>query len=67
MDCDVEAEHARRICIELGIPFKLVICDCKEIAERERISEEEAGRKVRYEAFSDMAYELERCGTPKDR
>lgn len=67
VDCDVEAEHARRICIELGIPFKLVICDCKEIAERERISEEEAGRKVRYEAFSDMAYELERCGTPRDR
>ena len=67
VDCDVEAEHARRICIELGIPFKLVICDCKELAEREKISEEEAGRKIRYEAFSDMACELERCGTPRER
>ena len=48
MDCDLEAEHARRICIDFGIPFKLVIWDCKGIAEREKISEEEACRKVRY-------------------
>ncbi|WLD76706.1 tRNA lysidine(34) synthetase TilS [Mogibacterium neglectum] len=67
VDCDKEAEHARDICEELGIPFKLVICDCKVLAKLEKVSEEEAGRKIRYKAFSDMANEIEQCGTSRDK
>ncbi|ASS37751.1 tRNA lysidine(34) synthetase TilS [Mogibacterium pumilum] len=66
VDCDKEAEHAKTICEDLEVPFKLVVCDCKEYAVRERLSEEEAGRKIRYEAFSDMANELECSGIARE-
>lgn len=59
VDCDREAEHAIELCEKMEIPFKLVVCDCKEYAKHYKLSEEEAGRKIRYEAFSDMANELE--------
>ncbi len=36
--------------------IRLVICDCK--CRARKISEEEAGRKIRF-GFSDMACELE--------
>lgn len=67
IDCEVEAEHAKSICEELDVPFRLIECDCKELAKREKISEEEAGRKIRYEAFSKMAEEIEQKGIAKDK
>ena len=38
VDCDVEAEHARRICIDFGIPFNLLSVTVRGVAEREKIS-----------------------------
>lgn len=62
IDCEVEAEHAKSVCVELDVPFRLVESDCKELAKKEKISEEEAGRKIRYEAFSKMAEEINQKG-----
>nr|WP_298875974.1 tRNA lysidine(34) synthetase TilS [uncultured Mogibacterium sp.] len=66
-DCEVEAEHAQTICEEIEVEFRLFECDCKELAARDKISEEEAGRNVRYEAFSRVAEEIEQKGIAKDR
>lgn len=67
IDCEVEAEHAKSVCVELDVPFRLVESDCKELAKKEKISEEEAGRKIRYEAFSKMAEEINQKGIAKDK
>lgn len=47
-DADGDAAYAQRLCAERGIPFVLVREDVKAYAAREHLSEEEAGRKVRY-------------------
>lgn len=48
-----EAEFVRQLCEDRKIPFILVEENIKEYARTERISEEEAGRKVRYRAFEE--------------
>lgn len=50
-DAGDDAEYVRKLCKRLEIPFTLVESDVERIAHDERISEEEAGRNVRYEAF----------------
>lgn len=46
--------YVSEICSENGIPFYCVKKNVPEIACRLRIGEEEAGRKVRYEAFTQV-------------
>ena len=48
-----DAEYVRRLSNSYGIPFTLVEEDVEEIAIKEHISTEEAGRNVRYNAFND--------------
>lgn len=48
-----DAEYVRGLCNFYEIPFTLVEADVEEIAAREHISTEEAGRNVRYNAFND--------------
>ena len=48
-----DAEYVRRLCDSYEIPFTLVEAEVEEIAEKEHISTEEAGRNVRYNAFND--------------
>lgn len=50
-----EAEFVRQLCEDKKISFVLVEENIKEYARAERISEEEAGRKVRYRAFEEAA------------
>jgi len=47
----------RRLCLEQGIPFYSETVDVKEMAGRNKISEEEAGRMVRYAAFERIRKE----------
>lgn len=53
-DAGDDAVYVERLCSEQGIPFQLVQADVRSYAESERISEEDAGRRVRYQAFSDL-------------
>lgn len=48
-----EAEYVRKICDEKGIPFYLVEADVKETVKEKKVSEEEAGRMIRYQAFEE--------------
>ncbi len=55
MDCDVEAEHARRICMKLVFRLNSLSATVRRSQGLRKGYRKKAGRKVRYEAFSDMA------------
>ena len=54
-----EADQAfvEKYCHEAGWPCRTFVRDCAAIAEEEGLTAEEAGRKVRYEAFTQVALE----------
>lgn len=49
----LDADFVKEICAREEIPFYLKEADVKKIAEEHHLSEEEAGRNVRYEAFEE--------------
>ena len=49
----LDADFVKEICDREKIPFYLKEADVREIARKQHLSEEEAGRKVRYEAFEE--------------
>ncbi len=53
-----DEEFSRRFCFERDIPFKSVSVDVPKLARDEKLTEEEAGRRARYEAFDAYAKEL---------
>lgn len=54
-EADEDAAFVRTLCKKLEVPFFQVNVDVPALAKREGISEEEAGRKARYEAFEAHA------------
>ena len=50
-----DARYVEQLCAERGIPFFLTRADVRDRAGREKLSEEEAGRRTRYEAFDRAA------------
>ena len=50
-----DAEYVRTVCTSLSIPFVLKEADVQAMAKELHLGTEEAGRKVRYQAFSDVA------------
>lgn len=50
-----DASYVEKLCAERGIPFFLVEKNVREEAKALQCSEEEAGRRVRYEAFLQAA------------
>ena len=59
--CDEEAEQVRTLCKDLGIDIKVIDFDCAGFAKTNHISEETAGRLLRYEAFEQYAQSLEKA------
>jgi tRNA(Ile)-lysidine synthase len=53
--CDEEAAMVTRLCADLGIGLKVIDFDCARFAKQNHISEETAGRILRYEAFEQYA------------
>ena len=53
-----DEEFSRSFCSERGIPFKAVSVDVPAMARELKLTEEEAGRRARYEAFNAYAKEL---------
>jgi tRNA(Ile)-lysidine synthase len=49
-----------------GISCRSFVYDCNRIAMEEKISGEEAGRRVRYESFALVADEIEKSGVDKE-
>ena len=58
-----DAYFAEKFCDARSIPFKLVEIDCVQLAENEKQTLEEAGRKARYAAFEELCTEFSRIAT----
>ena len=54
-DAAQDAEYVEALCRGREIPFYLVEADVKGYSEREKCSQEDAGRRLRYEAFHKVA------------
>ncbi len=52
-----DAHYVEQLCTENHLPFFLTQADVRDRAHREKLSEEEAGRRTRYEAFEKTARE----------
>ncbi|MBP5775197.1 MAG: hypothetical protein J6W36_05820, partial [Clostridiales bacterium] len=57
-DCDRDAELTAAFCASLNVPLRTVGFDVERYAEENRLSEETAGRMLRYEAFDTYAQDL---------
>ena len=57
--CDEEAELVKELCKENHVDLKILDFDCRGFAGQNHISEETAGRVLRYEAFEQYAKALE--------
>ena len=54
-ESDGDEDFCRRLCGELGVPFRAERRDVKSFAEENSLSVEEAARKVRYAVFSSVS------------
>ena len=52
-EAEADAIYVKQLCDERGVPFELIREDVKAYAAKEHLSEEEAGRKIRYRAFEE--------------
>ncbi len=50
-----DAAFVQDLCRRLDVPFHLAECDVEALAKEWGVSTEEAGRKVRYDAFKEVA------------
>ena len=57
--CDEEAGLVKELCRENYVELKVLDFDCRNFAQQNHISEETAGRVLRYEAFEQYARSLE--------
>lgn len=55
---DRDEEFVKALCERLEVPFTAVFEDVPALAAKLHLSEEEAGRKVRYEAFEECARKM---------
>lgn len=57
-EADSDAEFVEGICRDWQIPFYIKKADVRKLASSWGLSEEEAGRKVRYDFFEDLLKEI---------
>jgi len=58
-DADADAVYVEDVCIEWGIPFFLKEACVSELARQWHLSEEEAGRRVRFNFFDEVLREID--------
>lgn len=56
-EADEDAAYVESLCKKYGVCFTLVCCDVEKEAEKRKLSTEETGRQVRYEAFYQVIKE----------
>ncbi|WP_455715366.1 tRNA lysidine(34) synthetase TilS [Anaerosporobacter sp.] len=56
-EADADQRYVEKICMENNIPFHCVKEDVKRLAKEQHLSEEEAGRDIRYLAFERVREE----------
>ncbi len=57
-EADDDEEYVRRVSNELRIPFYSIKVDMSKYAKENRLSEEEAGREIRYNFFRQVLSQL---------
>src|SRR5690606_11386643 len=57
-DADKDAKFVEGICRDWQIPFYIKKADVRKLASKWGLSEEEAGRKVRYDFFEQILKEI---------
>ncbi len=57
-EAEQDAAFVKRACTKFKVPHRVVSVDVPSIAEKEGLSLEEAGRIIRYQEFSNYAYEV---------
>lgn len=62
-----EQKHIEKLCKEMGLECNSFVIDCKEIAKENKISDEEAGRIARYDAFGQVAAQIANQGIQRER
>ncbi|WP_167955314.1 tRNA lysidine(34) synthetase TilS [Anaerosporobacter faecicola] len=53
-EADRDQRYVEQLCAENQVTFHCIKEDVKEVAKKEHLSEEEAGREVRYKAFEEI-------------
>lgn len=61
-----DQDYVEKLCAEAGCLCRTYEVDCNRLAEEKKISSEEAGRLVRYEAFAAVCAELKEQGVPAE-
>ena len=59
--------YVENLCAQYGWPCNSFVYDCNKMAEEEKMTSEEAGRKARYEAFGKQAQAIADQGIPKEQ
>lgn len=54
-DAKRDENYVKELCGKYGIPFECIHADVRRMAKDFKLSEEEMGRKVRYDAFTEVA------------
>ena len=62
-----DQQYVEQLCAEKGVECTSFIYDCNAIAQQEKLTSEEAGRKVRYESFLKVAERLMQGGCADDK
>jgi tRNA(Ile)-lysidine synthase len=63
---DEDQTYVEELTASHGIPCRSFVYDCNRIAMDEKISGEEAGRRVRYDSFALVADEIAETGVSKE-
>ena len=64
---DEDMIYVQNICNEADVPCEVFYADCRAMAAELKMTSEEAGRKVRYDAFSEVCRKIVSSGVPKDK
>lgn len=64
-DAGLDADYTGKLCQELKVPFVLKKVDMEGYAKENGLSSEEAGRRLRYQAFEETAKQTAKGGTYK--
>lgn len=57
-EADADMDYVKALCQAWDVPFRVFCEDVPQIAQRQHMSLEEAGRAVRYQAFENVRQEL---------
>ena len=66
-DAEADRDFVSALCERDGTDLLVAEEDCRKLAEEEGLTEEEAGRKLRYGAFFQRAEDLVKEGIPRER